>query len=139
MSSTPPRQQAAVGTRPYRAIWRWHFYAGLIGIPFLLVLATSGLTMIYGNSVEPFLGRRYSVEPGGDRASPAQQALAAQSAILNRTVKPFISPDTDRRASLGIAVVVSAVLPLTGLSIIAFAAIDLLLPKRFKEAGLQNA
>jgi hypothetical protein len=26
----------------YRAVWRWHFYAGLIAIPFLISLAVTG-------------------------------------------------------------------------------------------------
>ena len=26
----------------YRAVWRWHFYAGLLVLPFLLVLAVTG-------------------------------------------------------------------------------------------------
>jgi uncharacterized iron-regulated membrane protein len=39
-------------------------------------------------------------------------------------------------AILAIAAVVCALLPLTGLAIIAFSIIDFLLPKRFKEAGM---
>ena len=42
-----PRRLFA-GAKLYRAVWRWHFYAGLYVIPFLLMLAiTGGFMMIY--------------------------------------------------------------------------------------------
>jgi len=31
----------------YNIIWRWHFYAGLFVIPFLLILATTGMAMMF--------------------------------------------------------------------------------------------
>ena len=36
----------------YRAIWRWHFFAGLIAIPFMLLLAVVNLRGV-GESVTP--------------------------------------------------------------------------------------
>ncbi|HEY6130817.1 MAG TPA: PepSY domain-containing protein, partial [Halioglobus sp.] len=42
----------------YAAAWRWHFFAGVIVIPFLLVLATTGLIMLYYSSVQTPLGER---------------------------------------------------------------------------------
>lgn len=36
----------------YLSVWRWHFYAGLYAIPFLLVLAFTGLTMLYSPVIE---------------------------------------------------------------------------------------
>ena len=32
----------APGTRWYNAVWRWHFYAGLLVLPFLMLLALTG-------------------------------------------------------------------------------------------------
>ena len=26
----------------YRAVWRWHFYAGLLVLPFLIILSVTG-------------------------------------------------------------------------------------------------
>lgn len=43
------------------------------------------------------------------------------------------------RAILAIAAAVSVLFPLTGLSIVAFAVIDFLLPRRLKEAGYRSA
>jgi uncharacterized iron-regulated membrane protein len=33
---------AAPGARWYNAVWRWHFYAGLFCMPFVLWLAATG-------------------------------------------------------------------------------------------------
>jgi uncharacterized iron-regulated membrane protein len=100
LTSSLPRQESATSTRLYRAVWRWHFYAGLIVMPFLLVLAATGLIMVYGNSIETFLGKKYHVDPGGTRASLVQQALAAQNAIPGGKVKLFVSPPAGDRASV---------------------------------------
>jgi uncharacterized iron-regulated membrane protein len=84
----------------YRAVWRWHFYAGLIVVPFLLVFALTGLVMLYGNSVETFLGKKYPVAPGGERISITTEAQAAQAAIPGGTTRLYVSPATDDRASV---------------------------------------
>jgi uncharacterized iron-regulated membrane protein len=76
----------------YRAVWRWHFYAGMLVLPFLLVLAVTGMIMLYGNSVETFLGPRYSIAPGGERAGFVDQANAAQKAVPDGTVKMLVVP-----------------------------------------------
>ncbi|SFI14704.1 PepSY-associated TM helix domain-containing protein [Modicisalibacter xianhensis] len=36
----------------YRAVWRWHFYAGLIAIPFLILLAVTGALYLFKDEVE---------------------------------------------------------------------------------------
>lgn len=40
-------ESASTPSRFYLAAWRWHFYAGLFVIPFLTVLAVTGLMMMY--------------------------------------------------------------------------------------------
>jgi uncharacterized iron-regulated membrane protein len=98
--STAAAERTPPSSKLYRAVWRWHFYAGLFVAPFLLVLAVTGLIMVYGNSIETFLGQKYHVAPGGERLSPVQQALAAQNAIPNGTVTMYVSPATDDRAGV---------------------------------------
>lgn len=89
-----------VSTRLYRAIWRWHFYAGLYVIPFLLVLACTGLIMVYGNSVETFLGAKHYVAPGGERASYVTQSEAAVGAIPSGALKLMVVPKEPDRATV---------------------------------------
>jgi len=94
------QRDPAASSRLYRAIWRWHFYAGLYVAPFLLMLAMTGLIMVYGNSIETFLGKKYHVTPGGERASLLDQAKAAQTSIADGAVTMFVSPASDDRASI---------------------------------------
>ncbi|MBZ9937210.1 PepSY domain-containing protein [Mesorhizobium sp. BR1-1-16] len=93
-------QDAAAGIRLYRAVWRWHFYAGLFVAPFLLVLACTGLIMVYGNSVETFLGAKYYVAPGGERTSLVDQAAAAAASVPGSMVKLMVSPESPDRATV---------------------------------------
>lgn len=83
----------------YRAVWRWHFYAGLLVLPFLLVLAVTGIIMLYGNSIETVLGPRYTISADGGRASFAAQADAAQNAVPGSTVKMLVVPSAPDRAN----------------------------------------
>lgn len=87
-------------SRLYRAVWRWHFYAGLLVLPFLLVLAVTGLIMLYGNSVETFLGPKHTIAAAGERASFAVQAAAAQKAVAESTLKMLVVPSAPDRANL---------------------------------------
>lgn len=100
MAAPGGRNTASTLTGLYRAVWRWHFYAGLVVVPFLLTLAVTGLIMVYGNSIETFLGKKYHVAPGGERVSIVRQALAAQAAVPGGTVRLYVSPPTDERASV---------------------------------------
>lgn len=31
----------------YRAVWRWHFYAGIIFAPFIILLAITGIIYLF--------------------------------------------------------------------------------------------
>ncbi len=43
----------------YRAVWRWHFYAGLVCIPFLIVLSITGAIYLFRPQVEAWIDRPY--------------------------------------------------------------------------------
>ena len=36
----------------YRAVWRWHFYAGLLVLPFLAWLAITGALFVYHDAID---------------------------------------------------------------------------------------
>ena len=61
----------------YFAAWRWHFYAGLYVIPFLVMLACSGLMILWFTTIAPEYGDGLAV-PQGDKALTltAQEAAA---------------------------------------------------------------
>jgi uncharacterized iron-regulated membrane protein len=43
----------------YRLIWRWHFYAGLFCLPFIVILALSGSVYLFKPQIDAFLDRDF--------------------------------------------------------------------------------
>ena len=41
----------------YRAVWRWHFYAGLLVLPFLTLLAVTGGIYLFRQDLDPLVHR----------------------------------------------------------------------------------
>ena len=64
----------------YRAVWRWHFYAGLYVIPFLMMLAVTGLFMLWFTAIAPEFGERLTLSPGSASLRISEQADAASNA-----------------------------------------------------------
>ncbi|MFC7485963.1 PepSY-associated TM helix domain-containing protein [Knoellia sp. CPCC 206453] len=56
-TTTPPAPTKLRGrhTGLFRAFWRWHFYASVVVIPVLLVLAITGLVYLFRFQIEPAL------------------------------------------------------------------------------------
>lgn len=89
----------------YRTVWRWHFYAGLLCIPFVLWLATTGSVYLFKPQIESWLDRPYDqlVRTGPDRA-PSAQVQAALDAVPGTTLRAYELP---RTASSSARVIVS--------------------------------
>ena len=61
-----PRIESASEGSLYRAVWRWHFYAGLIVLPVLLWLAITGVLYLYKAEIEAVVYKPWSsVAPRG--------------------------------------------------------------------------
>lgn len=82
-------QDAGASTRShslYRAIWRWHFFAGLLVIPFLLNLACTGSLYVFKNEINStFFAGRNTVTPQGVPLPPSRIIAAAESRFPDRT------------------------------------------------------
>ena len=54
-------RRSASDARPsgtlYGAIWRWHFYAGLLVLPFLVLLAVTGGIYLFRHDLDPMIHR----------------------------------------------------------------------------------
>jgi len=70
---TPPANAKKAGTsdRLYRIVWRWHFYAGMIVAPALIVVAATGALYIFKDELEAVLypGVSYEQQLAAARAS----------------------------------------------------------------------
>jgi uncharacterized iron-regulated membrane protein len=72
-NSTPMQNGAGL----YRTIWRWHFYAGLLVIPFVLILAVTGAAYLFKPQVERWEERAWRGLPTAAAVSPDVQRDAA--------------------------------------------------------------
>lgn len=78
MSTLPSGVEAASGkSRFYLAAWRWHFYAGIYVVPFLIMLAVTGLGMMYIAVFDGRDGEKITVTASGDPVSLSAQSEAA--------------------------------------------------------------
>jgi uncharacterized iron-regulated membrane protein len=83
-------------TRPvdvYRAAWRWHFYAGLLVLPFMLILAVTGAIYLFHTEIDDYIYRDIKIVKA-TAGSPhshehiVQTALAAYPGQALRYVPP---------------------------------------------------
>ncbi|HKT99815.1 MAG TPA: PepSY-associated TM helix domain-containing protein, partial [Paraburkholderia sp.] len=95
MSATLPASgsratRAAGAVHPgYRTLWRWHFYAGLFVMPFLIVLAITGTIYCFQPQIEPLLyPHRLVVAPAATPRLPADALLARARAALPPGARP---------------------------------------------------
>lgn len=98
--SAPTLSPRTLSQRFYNTAWRWHFYAGLYVIPFLLMLAITGLIMLYGNTIETPYGAKVYVSTSGPQTSITAQAAAAVKAVPQGELKKYIAPREAGRAAL---------------------------------------
>lgn len=64
----------------YRAVWRWHFYAGLLVLPFLCLMALTGGLYLFKDGIDAGVYRPMArVEARDGTASPDRWVAAAQA------------------------------------------------------------
>lgn len=51
-STKPQLKETSRAKSIYFMTWRWHFYAGLFVIPFMLMLSVTGLVMLFDDEIE---------------------------------------------------------------------------------------
>ncbi|WP_282606629.1 PepSY domain-containing protein [Pelagibius sp. Alg239-R121] len=81
----------------YRAIWRWHFYAGLIALPFMILLAVTGSLYLFKDEFNRNLyAERSVVEPQTTPPlSPDALVEAAVAAAPGSTPSNYQDPAAD--------------------------------------------
>ncbi|MGH8572226.1 MAG: PepSY-associated TM helix domain-containing protein, partial [Gammaproteobacteria bacterium] len=92
--------QAQPKPRLFRAVWRWHFYAGLLVIPFIVILSLSGIVYLFKPQLDGlFYGHMRNVEPAGKTVSYDKQLAAAKAAVPGGTVLDVGPPPESTRAT----------------------------------------
>lgn len=92
----------------YRTVWRWHFYAGLFVIPFMLILGTTGIIYLFKPQLDAAMYHDLMfVQPGASVLPYTEQVQIAQSAYPNAAVTKFTPSPAANRSSEVIITTVS--------------------------------
>ena len=90
---------APSASRRWRSIWRVHFYAGMFAIPFLLLMALTGLVILYTQPLRDYTQSELrTVTPVGEWVSFDTQEQAVEARFPNSSVVSMTTP-TDREHS----------------------------------------
>jgi uncharacterized iron-regulated membrane protein len=72
----------------YRAFWRWHFYAGLLILPVLMLMALTGGLYLFQPELDGVLYRKLLTTPERPIATaPQAWADAAKAAVPGRVMQ----------------------------------------------------
>lgn len=92
------------GRRFHLAVWRWHFYAGICVLPFVFVLALSGLAMLAAEPLDRHLqADLLTVVPRAAQSTAAEQAASVAAAYRGAELVTFraaSSPDASAQVEI---------------------------------------
>ena len=99
-SLNPPRTSAL-----YRAVWRWHFFAGLIVLPFVILIAVTGAIYLFKDEFNDaaYAERRFVAPAETQALAPSEITRAALDAHPGTLVAYVPAPAPDRTAEVKIA------------------------------------
>ncbi|PTM58757.1 PepSY-associated TM helix domain-containing protein [Desmospora activa] len=84
----------------FRAIWRWHFYAGMIFSPFLVILAVTGGVYLFKPQIEAMMYKDwYQVEAEGKALNPSAQIDQVRQAYPDADITRYRPPEEESRSS----------------------------------------
>ncbi len=96
--SSPSRPRYRAGL--YRLIWRWHFYAGLFCIPFVLALSLSGSIYLFHPQLDAWLDSPYNqVRADAPRRPLSEQLQAALALVPGGVLNAYQLPDGPTKAT----------------------------------------
>lgn len=103
---TPERSDSAPAApgRLYRTIWRWHFYAGLICLPFFILLAATGALYLFRDELSLILEKKLLVVETGSGQALTPEALIARAVAVvpGQPVRFEPPPAPGRSAEVGV-------------------------------------
>ena len=97
-------QSASFSQALYRAVWRWHFFAGLLILPFVVLIAVTGAIYLFKDEINDSLHRNARIVAPQTTAQLAPSTLVAKALEAHPgTLKGFgPSPAPDRTAEVKI-------------------------------------
>jgi uncharacterized iron-regulated membrane protein len=90
----------------YRAVWRWHFYAGLMVLPFLVILAVTGALYLFRDEIDAIVHadlKTVAASENAARVQPSAMVAAALAAYPGTAVKFTDPPSPTSSAEITVA------------------------------------
>jgi uncharacterized iron-regulated membrane protein len=87
-----------MSARWYNSVWRWHFYAGIFCLPFVIWLSCTGGLYLWRPQIEAWLDRPYDRLAVATAAPVDAQVAAAVAAVPGSALKKFQLPDAPGEA-----------------------------------------
>jgi uncharacterized iron-regulated membrane protein len=84
MTGVADEKREDAASRRWRAIWRTHFYAGILSMPFLLMMALTGLVILYTQPYRDWSEHSLRVVDASSKATakPLEVQLAAVRTVM---------------------------------------------------------
>lgn len=96
-SETPPPALSGA----YRAVWRWHFYAGLLVLPFLMLMALTGGLYLFKTEIDGLIYRPLShVEARAALTSPDRWLASAETGTGGKVANLIVPARPDEAVRL---------------------------------------
>lgn len=74
----------------YRTLWRWHFYAGVFAIPFVIILSITGALYLFKPQFDALHDAPYrNLNITGELSTPEQQMAVALAAVPRATFTAY--------------------------------------------------
>ena len=83
----------------YRAVWRWHFYAGLLVLPLLFWLAVTGALFVYHDAMDQRVHADLLTVPAASESAPHSAVLAAALAAQPGAWFKYVPPSAPGRSA----------------------------------------
>lgn len=108
MSARAARGEVDAGALDRRTVWRWHFYAGLLCVPFVVLLSLTGAIYLFKPQLDAWQERLYSdtafAAHAGARPGMADAQVAAALAHVPGSTLAYyeLPPAADAAARVGL-------------------------------------
>lgn len=99
MADSPSTPATSAANGVYQAFWRWHFYAGLIVMPVLMLMALTGGLYLFKDEIEGAVRRPLVTVEAQSGLLPAQAWADAAIAAYPGRVSALVSPEDSRHSA----------------------------------------
>lgn len=104
MTTSAGADSVPAQSRLYRAIWRWHFYAGLLVLPFMILIGITGGLYLFKDELNALIYRNYMiVAPAGTALRPSSIVAMAIAAVPGDAVGYVPPAAADRAAQVRVS------------------------------------